>query len=247
MSIRLSHPQVEQLKRRAKELRRADSALGQLDALNQVARENGWTNWALLARNSLTSADDLVALDCRELPGGMAGVLLVEMAINDEELRKAVSGDSPFFDLPKRGGWLFRGAGPRQHEFLPYIDLRHGAARGVFVNGKWRAILSINGIQLPEIQAHIAATLPGVLRDLKVGAFASLLPYIAGTAATAGSQVRLFFSRPGENGIAEIAERAYASVAEAKAAELPDGWVRIGIPLTDGKWLTHQSPFGWSA
>jgi hypothetical protein len=246
MSTRLSPSQVEQLKRRAKELRRAGSSLGQLDALNQVARENGWPNWALLAKNSLPWADDHVTLECRQFPGGMDGVLLVDMTIAEGELRKAVGSSSPSFDLPKRSGWLFRGAGPRQHEFIPYIDLRHGDPRGVFVEGRWRAILSINGIQLPETQAHMAATLPGVLRDLKVSAFAGLLPYIAGTAATAGGQVRLFFSRPGESGVAEIAERAYASVAEAKAAELPDGWVRIGIPLSDGKWLTHQLPFGWS-
>ena len=246
MSTRLSHPQVEQLKRRAKELRRADSALGQLDALNHVARENGWTNWALLAKNMLPLADDLITLECRQFPGGMDGVLLVDMTIDDEEVRKAVGRNLLSFDLPKRSGWLFRGAGPRQHEFLPHIDLRYGDAQGVFVNGKWRAILSVNGIQLPEIPAHMAMTLPGVLRDLRVSAFTSLLPYIAGTAATAAGQVRLFFSRPGESGSAEIAERAYASVAEAKAADLPDGCMKIGIPLSDGRWMTYQLSFGWS-
>lgn len=247
MSIRLSLPQVDQLKRHAKELRRADSSLSQSDALNHVARDNGWTNWALLVKNSLPPADDFITLSYRQFPGGMEGLLLVDMAIADEELQKAIGGYSPSFELPTRSGWRFRGAGPRQHEFMPFIDLRHGNPRGVFVNGKWRAILSINGIQESEIPTHMAATLTGILRDLKVGAFTSLLPYIAGTAPTAGGHVRLFCSKPGDYGIVEIAERAYASVAEAKAAELPDGWVRIGIPRDDGTWLTHQEPFGWSA
>jgi hypothetical protein len=247
MGTRLSPPQIEQLKRRAKELRRADESLSQSAALNHVARENGWTNWALLARNSLLAPDDLLTLDCQRYPDGMEGVLLVDMAIVDLELRKALAGDSLCFTLPVQRGWLFRRADPQPHEVMPHIDLRQGDPRGIFVNDSWRAILSINGIQPPEIRAHMAATLPGLLRDLKASAFAALLPYIASTAPTAGGQVRLFFSRPGENGLPEVAERTYATVAEAKAAEFPDDWVRIGIPLSDGKWLTHQLPFGWSA
>lgn len=247
MSARFSPPQIELLRRRAKKLRRTDSLLSQSDALNQVAHDNGWANWALLVKNSLPSAEDLITLTCRQFPGGMKGVLLADMTIANKELQKAINSGSPSFELPRHNGWFFRGAGPRQHEFTPFIDLRHGTPRGVFVNGKWRAILSINGIQESQIQTHMAATLPSVLRDLKVSAFTSLLPYIAGTARTADGHVRLFCSKPGDNGIATISERAYASVTEAKTAELPDGWVRIGIPLNDGTWLTYQEPFGWSA
>lgn len=247
MGTRFSPPQIEQLKRRAKELRRAGESLSQSAALNHVARENGWTNWALLARNSLPASDDLVTLDCQRYPGGTEGVLLVDMAIVNLELRKALRGDSLCFALPARRGWLFRGAGPQPHEVMPHIDLRHGDPRGIFVNGSWQAILSINGVQPSEIRANMAATLPGLLRDLKASAFTALLPYIASTAPTAGGRVRLFFSRQGDNGLPEVAERTYATVTEAKAAEFPDGWVKIGIPLSDGKWLTHQLPFGWSA
>lgn len=247
MSTRLSPPQVEQLKRRAKELRRTDASLSQSDALNQVARENGWTNWALLARNSLPSADNLISLAMRRIPDGMEGVFLVDIDLVDAEVRQAIGGDSPSFDLPELNGWVFRGAGHRQFEHLPYITLRFGPPRGVLVDGKWRAILSINGVQPAEIRSHIASTLPRVLHGLKVKAFTCLLPYIARSAPTSGGRVRLFFSRPGENDVPEIAERSYTSIDEAKTAQLPEGWTKIGIPLSDGNWVTYQLPFGWSA
>lgn len=246
MSTRFSPPQLEQLKRRAKELRRINSSLTQAEALNLVAREQGFPNWPLLVKNSLPSVDELVSLNCQQFPGGMEGVQLVEMAIVGQEFRGVAANYSPLFRLPKRSGWLFRGAGPRQHEFLPYIDLRHGDPRGVFVDCYWRAILSVNGVQESKVQAHMTESLAGVLHDLKISAFEGLMPLVAGRAPTAGGRVRLFFSKPGANGVAELAERTYATIEEAKDAELPAGCVKIGIPQRDGTWMKFQEPFGWS-
>jgi len=241
---RFSAPQLERLKREAKHRRHADSSLTQAQALDQVAVDQGWPSWPLLVKHSITDIAHNVNLDCRKFQGGMPGVFEVEMNIVDEDVRNSMLRERLRFPLPQHRGWLFRGVESMQHEFGRYFDTN--TTSGLFVEARWRAILSINGIQPDDVEGHVLGTRHDVLGALHLAALEALLPQLASISPTAGGQVRLFFTRPSADGVAQLGERNYDTVAEAKASVLPDGWIKVGIPRMDGSWISYQKRLGWS-
>lgn len=115
----------------------------------------------------------------------------------------------------------------------------------MFVDRTWRAILSTNGIQPANARQHVEATTPAVLAELEAQAVQSAVQHQLAQQPTDGGRFRLFFSMPNASGNASLEERGYATLDEAKNAELPDGCVKIGIP-TRGSYWQHQIPLGWS-
>jgi len=197
-------------------------------------------------KHSLIDVVHAVDLDCRGLPGGVPGVFQVEMNIVDEELRKSMLKERLSFPLPQYKGWFFRGAEAQQHKFGRYFDTNAGPRRGLFVEARWQAILSINGVQSKDVEGHVLATRHEVLGALHLSALEALLPQLASISPMAGGRARLFFTRMGPYGVSQLGERNYDTVAEAKAAVLPDGWIKVGIPQADGSWVTYQRRLGWS-
>ncbi len=89
------------------------------------------------------------------------------------------------------------------------------------------------------------ATMPGVLAALKASAVEMPVQLQASNEPTPGGRFRLFFTAPNGSDTPSLEERGFATLDEAKNAQLPDGCVKIGIPTQSG-WWRHQIPFGWT-
>ena len=235
--------QIDAFKRAAKLRRKADPSLTQAEALDQVARENNWSNWSLLMKHRLDPIQDPVTISVRDFPGGDYGVFIVEM----EFLEPPGTTLRPpeWFVLPDADNWLFRSAEPEGHFAGPHLDYRGSRPRGVFVGRRWRAILSTNGVEPRDAHRHVQETMPAVLAELKARVLEMAVQQQAANEPTPGGRFRLFFAMPAQSGFPSLEERGYATLDEAKNAQLPDGCVKIGIP-TQGGWWRHQIPFGWS-
>lgn len=233
--------QIERLKREAKRRSRATD-LTHSQALDLVAVEHGFRNWSLLAKRSEASVSDAVTVDLVPYPNSLPGIYLVRIVIRDRQRHLGVGAatDGPQFELPSMPGWMFRPATDPQYVYAPFM--RPDPWRGVFVNGEWRAILSRNGVQDSEIESHIRLTLPAMLAQLQARAAVAVEQWWCSGPPQDG--FRLFFTRPQSGGVSELVDRRFRTLNEAKDAQLPTGWVKVGIPLGDG-WLHYQDQFGW--
>ncbi|KGX47773.1 hypothetical protein Y600_5920 [Burkholderia pseudomallei MSHR3709] len=238
---------IDRLKRDAKVLRRS-TALTQMQALDQVAQREGWPNWALLHKHSLLpSLMASLELIVQPFIPGDRGVFFLKLAIRDAKIREALKrlGDLSF-ELPSLpSNWIVRRFTELQGQQPdPFLDWRPHQPRGRFVGGKFLCIVSTNGIQPTDIEAEIAAQLFPICARFRDAATEAAEALLATSPPT--TRVRLFFSRPGANGIYEIAARTFGSLEEAKNAALPPDAQPIGIPGPDG-WRIFQSLFGWQA
>jgi hypothetical protein len=76
--------------------------------------------------------------------------------------------------------------------------------------------------------------MPAVLAELKARAVEGAVQQQLAQQPTEGGRFRLFFLVPSASGNASIEERGFATLDEAKTAELPVGCVKIGIPTMGG-------------
>lgn len=236
--------QIERLRREAKKLRNATPSLILSKAQDLVAAKYGYRNWSLLVKHSLLPVDVLntFSVNKKPYPDGDMGVYIVHIRVTDRKLRSRVSNESPHFDLPNEEGWIFRAATHPQYKLLPFIDERFDPQRAVIVNGEWKAILSTNGISDAEMQMHVGNTLPRILNELRMRTAMALEPWLR--VPEAPRKYYLFFTCLQESGVSGIAEKSYATLDEAKNADLPSGCVKIRISTEDG-FLSYQEPFGW--
>ncbi len=236
-------PQIDAFRRVAKQRQKADPTLTLSQAQDQVARENNWSNWSLLMKHRQERVKDPIVISVRPYPGGDYGVFIVEMDF-------VRTGEPPlrapeWFVLPDADNWIFRSIERNGRLAGPYLSFKGSRPLGEFIDGRWRAILSTNGLQPHEAKEHIERTMPAVLAELKARAVEGAVQQQAANEPTPGGRFRLFFAMPSESGVTALDERGYATLEEAKHAELPAGSVKIGIPTQDG-WWSHQLPFGWS-
>ncbi|MBR8007417.1 hypothetical protein [Burkholderia vietnamiensis] len=247
MRIQFTADGINRLKRDAKLLRRG-TFLTQTQALDRVAEREGWPNWALLQKHSVVpSATASLELIVEPFVPGDRGVFFLKLAILDAKTLAALErmGGLSFELPPAPANWIFRRFTPIQHSQPdPFLDNRPPAPRGRFVGGKFFCIVSTNGVQPANIEAEIAAQLSPIGARFRHAALEALEALLATSYPTA--RVRLFFSRPGKNGVNEIDELTFASLEAAKSAKLPADANPIGIPTPDGWWV-FQSPFGWQA
>lgn len=243
MHTRFTPGEIAILDRDVKALRRSDPLLTQVQARDRIAQREGWPNWALLKKNAIPPGPaESLDLVVKPFEPGNRGVFFFKLAINDAKVLASVkrAGGLSFGlpALPQR--WHIR-------DFLegpdPYLDRALLAPRGRFVEGKFLCIVSTDGVEPAEIEHEINARLSLVSARIREAATESL-GWLFPTPE--GGQVKLIFSRPGKNGVREIAERIYSSLSAAQGAQLSPDFEPIGIPTEDGWWI-YQPPFGWQA
>lgn len=236
---------VEQLRRQAK-AQRSGTALTQTQALDQIAKEQGWPNWALLQKNAQPAAlEDALQLSIEQYRGGDRGVFVLQLRLNDQKLRAVLErGGELSFELPPvPPRWIvrrfteLRGSAPD-----PFLDRRWDAPRGRFVEGRFLCIVSTNGVQDNEVEAEIASRLSLLGASFREQAIVALTEGTDGRHV--GHLVRLFYSQPKPGGGDEILELTFGTLDEARQAELPPGARAIGVPTPQG-WWTYQRQFGW--
>lgn len=151
---------IDRLKRDAKALRRDIPTLTQNQALDLIAKQHSWDNWALLQKNSVDAGP--LELELRPFEPGDRGVFFLKIAIrNSKLLAKLGRLGSLSFELPHvPTNWLIRRF-TEVHNFQPdpYLDFRFAAPRGKFVKGKFLCVVSINGVQEPDIESTISTGL----------------------------------------------------------------------------------------
>ncbi|MDR7273122.1 hypothetical protein J2X20_005807 [Pelomonas saccharophila] len=230
---------IIRLERDVRALRRENPSLAHMRAFDLIAQREGWPNWALLKKNSIPPGpSECLKLVVEPFEPGDRGVFFVKLVIESPKLLAQMKQSDLSFELPAPPPrWVIR-------QFLkrsdPYLDRAPLAPRGRFVNGKFLCIVSANGVAPADVELEVAAQLQLVSAQIREAAIDAL--EALWHSSTPGL-VRLFFSRPG-NGIREIDERAYSSLAAARQAQLPVEYEPIGIPTKDG-WWTYQAPFGW--
>lgn len=228
---------IDRLKRNAKDLRRSNPLLKQSQALDHIAQQNGWPNWALLQRNSVTPR---LELTLQPFKLGSRGVFFLKIAIRDTktcaELERA--GGLSFY-LPRiPSNWLIRRfTAVRDYKPDPYLSFVHERPRGKFVNGKFLCIVSTNGVQEPEIENEIKKGLMPIGAQLWDAAIAMAETSL--TPSPIATNVRLFFSRPGTSDVYQIEEQTFETLEAAKNATLPLRAQPIGISGPEG-WCSFS-------
>ncbi|WP_162730844.1 glyoxalase superfamily protein [Achromobacter xylosoxidans] len=172
---------IDRLKREAKDLRRDNSTLTQNQALDLIAKQHGWNNWALLQRNSVDAGPLELAL--RPFEPGDRGVFFLKIAIRDSKLlAKSERLGSLSFKLPGvPTNWLIRRfTEVRDFQPDPYLDFRFASPRGRFVKGKFLCVVSTNGVQEPDIESVISVDLHPI-RELFRDAATAMLNQVIGS------------------------------------------------------------------
>lgn len=236
-----SSSHINHLKRSAKQLRDSER-IPLAEALDQIARKEGYRNWSLLMRHSsVNEIAPLVDLTCAPYPDGDQGVFLLTMRILSEDLKQRVAGYELHFDLPAASGWWFRSA-TEGSGFAPFLDGRVRLLQGVFHQGEWRSILSRNGVQDHEYQT-LLMTLPWVLGAVQIQAEAVLKQFLETSVGDDKPAFRLFhLSQP--DAVAGLIDIGFDSLKKAQSHQLPPGDVPVAIHSPSG-WYTYQAPFGW--
>ncbi len=234
---------IDRLRRDAKVLRHSNPLLKQNQALDQIAQQHGWPNWAILQKNSVRpSLSESLELVVQPFEPGDRGVFFFKIAIRDAkvfaELERA-GGLS--FELPRvPSNWLIRRFTEiRDFKPDPYLNFGYGLPRGKFVNGRFLCIVSTNGVREPDIENEIAMRLMPICAQFQEAAIAMaemLLP-----PSSMANRVRLFFSRPRTNGVQQIDVQTFETLEAAKNATLPLGARPIGIRGSDGWWFFQPS------
>lgn len=183
-----------------------------------------------------------IKLDITPCQGSNKGVYVVSITVVGEKLRSYVSHKDLHFDLPNPKGWVFRPVTGPLHRRASFIDTHFEPRRAVFVNGEWQAILARNIIPDANIDLHIESTLQPILDTLRMRAATALKSLR--DRPVPSRPFRLFYIKPQGSLVPELAEQTYATLDEAKDVLLPEGCVKIGIPV-DGNWLTYKASFGW--
>ena len=243
MTTSFSEFQIHQFKRRAKRIAREQS-ISYSAALDLVAQQNGFPNWSLLMRRVEHDIRllSLLEFSLDPFPDGDEGVFQARGEIIDRGLLTRIADERPTFEIATRAGWIVRAATEPAFKLAPYLSMTYGPMRGIFIDGTWTAIVSVNGGTRAEMRRRIAADLPIISAELHARAATALEPWLSDNP----QPFRLFWSQPQPSGVAAVKEKAVATLEAAMNAELPGGATPIGIASAKG-WHTFQRPFGWQS
>lgn len=166
---------IDRLKREAKDLLRDNPTMKWSQALDLIAKQHGWNNWALLQKNSADAGP--LELVLRPFEPGHRGVFFLKIAIRDSKLlAKSERLGGLSFELPGvPPNWLIRRFTEiRDFRPDPYLDFRFASPRGKFVKGKFLCVVSTNGVQQADIESAIATGLHPIREKFRRAATAML-------------------------------------------------------------------------
>jgi hypothetical protein len=242
MQQRFTQSAIARFRRSAKESRRGTS-LTQEEALDQIAQRKGWLNWELLHKNSIPPGPgECLDLWVEPFKPGDPGVFFFKLKFTDPKTWEALErrGDASF-ELPKvPANWIIRQFTQRLD---PYLDRRMPWLRGRFVSGKFLCIVSVNGVEPRDVDAEVAKSLMPLCAAIRAAATQGTEMWMN---TPAEDRVKLYVSRRREDGVCEVDELSYLSVADAQGAAFQGNIQPIGIPTPEG-WWTYQAPFGWQS
>ena len=242
MRQRFTQSAIARFRRSAKESRRGISVT-QEEALDQIAQRKGWPNWELLHKNSIPpEPGECLHLRVEPFEDGSPGVFFLKLEITDSKTweRWERRGDT-WFELPMvPSKWLIRQFMPKSD---PFLDRVMPWLRGRFVGGKFLCIVSVNGVQPADVNAEVAQALMPLCAAIRAAVTRAMEERFS---TPVEDRVKLYVSRRRDDGMCEIDELSYLSVADAQTAAFADNVQPIGIP-TPGGWWTYQAPFGWQS
>lgn len=243
MPIPFSPAGVQRLRRAARVLRRDDTTLTQVQALDLIAHRHGWPNWALLHRN-VAAAPPSSALRYELSPAahGAAGVWRLELVLIGRRAR-ALASQAPevWFALPALPPGWFLGPGPvaTGSSADPYLHASWPPARGRLVGGRFACVVSIDSTSpVDQAAEQLRQFAAGVQRLAGVALDAAL----AGSAAEGGAM--LFFTQCDSDGVEAVWEERHRDLSAAKEACELDGRRPSAILAPDG-WWSFSRRLGW--
>lgn len=237
--------QINRLKVAAKELRRSDPTLKHTEALDEVARREGWSTWAALHLGATTpSFSDSLKFLIRPVSSGRRGMFCLELAIDDPKPRSAFDKGVFSFELPRLpADWELRMPDGTMHaQKMAVLESMRESPKGAFVDGRFQCIISVHGISNDILDCKVAERLLPIsaqIRDAVNTASEAWLPNPGEDPCT-----RLFFSLPRANAIHTLKEQTFLSLEEAQNAILASDAVRVGISGPEGWWF-HSRYAGW--